>query len=115
MALLSVIGYLLSRFFININIFILGFHVNFGCHPFQFLSMGPINLFVFAIFKFSELLRRNCLKPFSDDPTSQDIEPVNDGGGNWQEAQRGTSSSQEGVKNRNGGEVYDNRVFSTSE
>ena len=115
MALLSVIGYLLSRFFININIFILGFHVNFGCHPFQFLSMGPINLFVFAIFKFSELLRRNCLKPFSDDPTSQDIEPVNDGGGRWPEAQRDTSSSQEGVKNRNGGEVYDNRVFSTSE
>ena len=115
MALLSVIGYLLSRFFININIFILGFHVNFQCHPFQFLSMGPINLFVFAIFKFSELLRRNCLKPFSDDPTSQDIEPVNDGGGRWPEAQRDTSSSQEGVKNRNGGEVYDNRVFSTSE
>jgi len=115
MALLSVIGYLLS-------------------------SMGPINLFVFAIFKSAELVRRNCLMPSSDEQANpsdlqenksrpvdlqenrnkqggdlQDIPSANeddlpDGRGSWSEAKK-----HQVAKNWEGGEVYDNRVFSTNE
>ena len=98
--------------------------------------MGPINLFVFAIFKSAELVRRNCLKPSSDEVadqgnlqenrsrqggTLQDIPPANegnlhDGRGSWSEAQKHLGVSQGTKKEpREGREVYDNRVFSTNE
>merc|ERR1712192_135795 len=82
MALLSVIGYLLS-------------------------SMGPINLFVFAIFKSAELVRRNCLMPSSDDQANQ---------GNLQENRNRHGDDLQDISSaKEGGEVYDNRVFSTNE
>lgn len=118
--------------------------------------MGPINIFVFAIFKSAELVRRNCLKPSSDEQAKQgdlqenrnrsrqgsdlqdipsakegdlqenrqgsdlqDIPSANEGDlqasrGSWSEAQKHLGVSQE-AKNWEGGEVYDNRVFSTNE
>ena len=96
--------------------------------------MGPINLFVFAIFKSVELVRRNCLKPSSKEAANQgdlqenrsrqggdlqDVSSANegdlqDGRGSWSEAQKHLGVSQ-GAKNWEGGEVYDNRVFSKNE
>lgn len=92
--------------------------------------MGPMNLFVFAIFKTTELARRNCLKLSSEEKRAdqgdlqesrsrpadlQDIQSADegdlqDGRGSWSEAEK------EETKNWDGGEaVYDNRVFCTNE
>ena len=89
-----------------------------------------MNLFVFAIFKTTELGRRNCLKPSSEEKRAdqgdlqesrsrpgdlQDIQSADegdlqDGRGSWSEAEK------EETKNWDGGEaVYDNRVFCTNE
>jgi len=84
MALLSVIGYLLS-------------------------SMGPINLFVFTIFKTSELVRRNCMKDqlHENNITNRESER---GPGNFQSTNKSYERSHP-----ESSEVYDNRVFSTLE
>ena len=80
--------------------------------------MGPINLFVFTIFKTSELVRRNCLKDqvhennintreSERDPGSLHSTNENHERSNWYDAR--------GKNNRESTEVYDNRVFSTLE
>ena len=94
-----------------------------------------MNIFVFAIFKTSELARRNCSKPSSEDEQAkqgdlqesrsrpahlQDIQSADegdlqDGRGSWSEAEKHLGEKEE-AKNWEGGEaVYDNRVFSTNE
>ena len=71
--------------------------------------MGPINLFVFTIFKTSELVRRNCLKDqlHENNITNREIER---GPGNIQSTNKSYERS-----NPESSEVYDNRVFSTLE
>ena len=80
--------------------------------------MGPINLFVFTIFKTSELVRRNCMKDqvhenninnrkSERDPRSIHSINENHKRSNWSDAR--------GQYKRESTEVYDNRVFSTLE
>ena len=95
--------------------------------------MGPINLFVFTIFKTTELVGRNCLIASIDEEANQgdlqenrsrpanlqDMQSANegylqDGRGSRSETQRDLGLSQ-GSKDWEDREVYDNRVFSTNE
>ena len=75
--------------------------------------MGPINLFVFTIFKTAELVRRNCLKD------ENNINKRESGPGNIHSTnenhERSNWSDESGKNKRESTEVYDNRVFSTLE
>ena len=78
--------------------------------------MGPINLFVFTIFKTSELVRRNCLK---DQVHENNINNRENGPGSIHSTnenhERSNWPDARGKNNRESTEVYDNRVFSTLE
>ena len=78
--------------------------------------MGPINLFVFTIFKTSELVRRNCSKDQENNINNRESES---GPGiihsTNENHERSNWSDTRGKNNRESTEVYDNRVFSTLE
>ena len=78
--------------------------------------MGPINLFVFTIFKTSELVRRNCMK---DQVHENNINNRESGPGNIhstnENPERSNWSDARKKDNKESSEVYDNRVFSTLE
>ena len=80
--------------------------------------MGPINLFVFTIFKTSELVRRNCLKDQVHENNinnrKSERDPVNIHSTN-ENHERSNWSDVRKKDNKELSEVYDNRVFSTHE
>ena len=81
--------------------------------------MGPMNLFVFAIFKTTEIVRRNWLKPSSEDEQTvkqANLQENRSRSADLQDVQSAYEGDLQRSKKGEGIEaVYDNRVFSTNE
>ena len=82
-------------------------------------SMGPMNLFVFAIFKTTDIVRRNWLKPSSEDEQTvkqANLQENRSRSADLQDVQSAYEGDLQRSKKGEGIEaVYDNRVFSTNE